>query len=187
MERARNFKDRLETLLTESRLLLETNSLCTKSIFVAGNNTNHFFHELLVGLEGVLCLHQVGEQEVGEMVDCEALVHRLTEDSSLLSLSITVGSRLPEVFINGIRLRETLRWLFRGALRNGHKTADISHQDNALIISCHSENSPSSPLEDLLEYHIANEIFSFSEQTLLWEDNGQSAKFTLSFLSDSSR
>ena len=173
MQQHSQLTTRLAKLLAESESALKTISHSTSTSSTPLEALKERFQELIIGLEGILTLNEVAEQEDGGSVVCEELLEKLSKEPMLTQLSITVETPFPPLYINSARLLGSLRWLFRGAIRNGHSHAHISSKDRDLLITLSSTRSP--PLQrESLEYLIANEMFSFYEHSFSWREDEES-------------
>jgi hypothetical protein len=123
----------------------------------------------------MLSLGSIVETEEGESISCETFIKSLSQEREFSQLFITLESPLPQLFINEARFLNSLRWLFRGAMRNGHTHARVSSKNPELIISFSSTAMTSTAMaqshnKSILEYLIADEILSFYGHSLSWNE-----------------
>lgn len=175
MQKDTQLSNRLLKLLADSESALQNLAVSQSPSPASLKIVKERFRELIIGLDGVLFLNEITEQEDGGSISCEELIHALSKESLLSPLDITLKSPLPRLFMNSARLLGALRWLCRGALRNGHSHAHISSDNRALIISfsptatTSTESAPSLD-KSILEYLIADEILSLYGHSLSWND-----------------
>jgi hypothetical protein len=175
MQKNCQLTNRLEKLLANSKSTLESIDEADSPSSAPFKIIKEHFRELIIALDGVLSLYEITDREEGGGISCEELMHVLSKESALTHLELTVESPLPQLFINEARFLSSLRWLFRGAIRNGHTHARVSSKNPELIISFSSTAITSTGLAQshntsILEYLIADEILSLYGHSLSWTE-----------------
>ena len=165
----RDSKSTLDTLTPDKHISTESAST------LDGRILRELLQELITGLEGMLSLGSILETEEGKSISCETFMKNISQEREFAQLFISLESPLPHLFINEERFLSALRWLFRGALRNGHTHARISSKEPELIISFSATGSTPTEAElshkkSILEYLIADEILSFYGHSLSWNE-----------------